>query len=675
MNEVVEKELLIFDKESPQSLGTSINIQVNGEYSENTEFKFMTGIDGVWTTLSNYSDKCSCVWTPKENGKYLVMVQIRDKQSKKPFDSVLKKDYIVGTVEEKLIKEVYIGKSEYSIGEKVIVEVETTQVPAMYRFWIDEKDGWKLIRDYGTDNKINFTCIEEGKHQILVECKTPYSKNNFDDFKTVDFTIKTIKKLEISDFKCLTNDLLTGEDLVFKVEVKNSEDRTVLYKFVKIDESGKTTCVQDFSSRNLVSFTEGEQGNYKLLCLVKDMYSQKQYDDRAVILYNVIPYYPIKITNFTTDLSSPQAEEKIININTIAEGGKNLLYRYVVDGPYSEDSGFLRKSTYEWKANVSGDYKISVFIKDESFQGEYEATASFDFLIEKKVKEMVKITDITVDRENNYLVGKPVNIKVIAEGAAEIRYKFVVYKDGKLSESIPYGAANWVNFTPEEVGEYQIEIMVKSRFSDKPYDVHSYKYINAKKYIDGKIEHVLVPSKENYMVGDEIPIECITLNSEETVIKYVTKVENILVEETEFIKDKKIVFTPKRSGRYKIDMYVKNIKSTKEFDSKKEVYINIIDALPITETKISCDNPRARVDEEINFTVNNCGGKDVCYEFYMLHNNNWSVVQKYSRKNYYTFRPFDIGEFNLLVLAKSYYKNCTYEDYDEFKFEVKETNK
>lgn len=673
MNEVMEKEQLVFDKESPQLINTSVTIIVPGEYEEDTQFKFMVGLDGVWTTLAEFSNENKCTWVPRENGKYLVMVQVKGKQSKKPFDSVLKKDYIIGTVDEKIIKSIYIDKSEYTIGEKVNVVVESTIVPVMYRFWIDGKDGWKLLRDYNTENKISFTCIEPNNHQILVECKAPYSNNNFDDFRTIDFTVNSIRNLEIDDFRCLTNDLLVGEDLVFKVEALNDDDRTALYKFVKIDEDGRTECIQDFSSRNLVSFLEDEPGSYKLLCLVKDMYSQNQYDDRAVILYDVQPYHPVKIINFTTDLSSPQSEEKTIKINAIAEGGKNLLYRFVIDGPVSDDSGFVRNSTYEWTPNTNGNYKISVFVKDDSFVGEYEAEASFDFVIEKKIKEMIKILEFTLDRDNNFLVNKPINIKVIAEGSSDLRYKFVIYKNGVEMESIPYGTANWVNFTPEKAGEYEIEVMVKSRFSDKPYDAHSLKYIEAKDYIEGSIEYVLVPSNESYMVGDEIPIECITLNSNETLIKYVTRVDNIVIEETEYINDKRIVFSPKRSGRYRIDMYAKSKKSTKEFDSKKEVYINIIDAMPITETAIICDNTRPCVNEEINFTVKNNGGKDVCYEFYMLHRGNWTLVQKYSKKNYYSFRPFDIGEFKLLVLSKSYYKKCAYEDYDEIKFEVRES--
>lgn len=669
-----QKITLCFDKESPQVVGSDIVITANNEVAEKCQYKFMAGIDGIWKTLKDFSDDNSCLWTPNENGRYLVMVQIKKEGSKRPFDEMVKQDFVIGSEEEKLIKSVYIDKLRYSVGEKIHLEAQSTKIPVMYRFWIDGKSGWQLLRDYGTENKIQVTCREPGSHEILVECKVPYSENNFDDFKTICFEVNDIEKLQITDYRCLTNDLLVGEDLVFQVETAGADERTILYKFIKINSDGKAICVQDFSSRKMVSFTEEESGEYKLLCLAKDMYSPREYDDRAIIMYEVIPYYPIKITNFTTDVSSPQTEQNKILIKAVAEGGKNLLYRFRIDGNYGEDSGYLRQNNYLWEAKQAGDYKISVYIKDESFKDEpdYEVTASFDFLIEKQLQRTVKIMDLTVDRDRNYLVNNPINIKVIAEGGTDLKYSFIVRHEGEDSEEIPYGNVNWVNFTPEESGEYQLEVRVKDKYSAKEFDAHSFLYFDVKPYMEGKIDHILIDTKEYYLVGDEISIESITENTKETLIKYVIKVDEMIIEETDFIYDKVINLKPKRAGKYRVEMYAKNIKCKGEFDSKREVKLIVSEAPPVTGTEIYCDNPRAKIDEEINFTINSQGGKSICYEFYIMNKGNWKLVQPYSRKNYYSFRPFDLGKYKLLVLAKSYYKKCSYEDYDTFEFNVDE---
>ena len=62
---------------------------------------------------------------------------------------------------------------------------------------------------------------------------------------------------------------------------------------------------------------ETESGEYKLLCLVKDMYSTKNFDTRAVINFKVKKYKELTIKNFTADLNSPQLTETPINIKVL----------------------------------------------------------------------------------------------------------------------------------------------------------------------------------------------------------------------------------------------------------------------------------------------------------------------------------------------------------------------
>ena len=72
----------------------------------------------------------------------------------------------------------------------------------------------------------------------------------------------------------------------------------------------------------------------------------------------------------------------------------------------------------------------------------------------------------------------------------------------------------------------------------------------------------------------------------------------------------------------------------------------------------------------MTFSVKSSGGRDVCYEFYVMEAGDWIKVQEYSKKNYYTFIPFTKGSYKIMVTAKSFYKNVNYEDYDEISFEV-----
>ena len=113
------------------------------------------------------------------------------------------------------------------------------------------------------------------------------------------------------------------------------------------------------------------------------------------------------------------------------------------------------------------------------------------------------------------------------------------------------------------------------------------------------------------------------------------------------------------------------LKCKGEYDSKKQINLHVSEASPVIETKIITNKLEGNINQEFTFEAISRGGKDVCYEFYLMENNEWKKVQEYSRKHHYSFIPFTSGKYKILALAKSYYKKVNYEDYDQIVFHVK----
>lgn len=664
------KELEVsFSMESPQARGQDIKIEVSNKKKDYL-YKFSAGLEGVWTSLKDYSIETSCLWRPERDGKYTIIIQEKQKESKRTFDNNTRVDYVIGSVEEQLIKDVSIDKEELLVGEKLRVLVDTSVKPVMLKYWLSGREGWELIKDYTSENELFYTVNESGKHDILIECKTIESRNNFDDFKTVSFFVSEMDKVQITDFKCLSENLLTGEELVFQVEASQADNRMILYKFIKIDPSGRAICIQDYSSKRMVAFKEEEAGENKLLCLAKDMYSPEEYDDRGIIMYNIKAYNPVKIKSFTTDFLSPQGLGEKILLKAVTEGGRELLYRYKIEGPYGEDSGFIRNNSFLWMPQAAGDYKVNLYVKDRSAIEEYEAFAYFDYIIEDKPLKAIIIRDVTLSRDKGYVKDVPINVTVYAEGGTELRYSFIMYQDNIEIDRINYGSSNWMSFTPKEAGDYELEIRAKDKYSLKEYDSHTYCYFKVSEYIKGTIDYLLLPAKEYYMVEDKIELEAIAQNTREILIKYSLFIDGYKVEEGDYSKESKFTFTPRVAGKYTFVFYSKNIHCTVEYDDKKEVKLCIHDALPITGTKIKASSVAFEKNNEASFVVSSDGGREVIYEFYLMKDEEWTIVQRYSRKRYYTFIPFTSGEYKLLVLSKSFYKKVAYEDYDILEFTV-----
>lgn len=660
---------ILFDKASPQ--GVSEDINIHASFDEELNYKFIIGYDGVWNTIQEFSVKDICKWEPKEDGKYIVMVQGKSEGSQKPFDYLAKEEYMIGEGEKvKLIRDVKMDNVNLITGEKINIKVISDKNPLLYRFWLKGRQDWEPIRDYTTSNEISYTAIKEGKNEILIECKNPDSSENFDEFTTVRFEVSPIHKIEIKGFECLTEQLLVNEELTFRVEATYGENRSLLYKFIKINKEGRATCIQDYSSRKIVSYQEKEAGEYKILCYVRDILSNKEYDDRAIMIYQVKPYNDIKIKNFTSDIQSPQVEGSSIKLKSDVDGGRELVYKYVIDGPVAEDSGYIRGKEFNWEPKEAGEYIITLFVKDLSFDGEFEQKKKIIYSIDKKGEKPVRILDVIVENNKNTIVGQPVNIKVLSEGGISLKYSFLVYKENRERERVGFGVSNWVNFTPEEKGEYEVEIRVKDKYSNKEYDAHTFVYLKVREYAPGEIDYILHQNKDQYLVGDTIELEAITQNTRNVLMRYVTKINGHVVEETEFIKNKRIKVQPKCPGKYTFEVYAKNVKCEEEYDTKKELSIYVSEATPVTATTLVCEKDEFKVNDEITFKAISTGGKEVCYEFYIMERGNWTKAQNYSRKNYYTFIPFIGGEYRIMVLAKSFYKKMNYEDYNELSFVV-----
>ena len=666
----MEDLVILFDKDSPTNKEDEVLIEaVFGK--EPLQYKFIIGNDGVWNTIQEFSESDTCIWNPSAEGKYIVMVQGKKEGSSRPFDYLAKEEFVIGEKEiEKLIKDVNMDKTHLTVGEKITIDVLGNEQGLLYRFWIKGNQDWEPIRDYTTSNRLVFTANKEGKQEILIECKEVNSSENFDEFTTIKFDVVLPTKIEITDFKCLTEELLINQELVFKVSSSLDDKRSLLYKFIKISKDGKITCIQDYSSRRIVSYQEKEAGEYKLLCLVRDILSNKEYDDRAIMLYSVKAYNPISIKSFTPDTNSPQMNGSTINFKAEVDGGREIVYRYIVEGEVAEDSGYIRRNEYTWETQKEGEYTITLYVKDISYDGDYEDKKVINYTVDKKADKPVKIVDIITDNKKTVLIGQPINMKVKAEGGISLKYSFVIYKDNKEKERIGFSDSNWINFTPDEKGEYEVEIRVKDKYSSKEYDSHTFIYVRAKEYLPGEIDYILLPNKSSYLVGYLIDIEAIVQNTRSILIRYVTKINGHLVEDTGFIQNKKIKLKPKCSGKYTFEVYSKNVKCEEEFDSKKEVSIYVSEATPVTNTKILCDREEVVCNNEVTFKVTSVGGKDVCYEFYIMEKGNWIKTQSYSKKNYYTFIPFLKGEYRVMVLAKSFYKKVNYEDYGEFSFTV-----
>lgn len=641
---------------------------------DNILYKYIIGYDGKWETIRSFTNEKKITCKLKSQGDYIVMVQAKRENSTKSFDYVSRYEFKIGDINKNLIREIKYEDKLYNIGDKLKIEVDTYVDNILLRYWVYEEDNWNLIKDYSNDRKLNWT-IRKGKEQeILVESKEENSTKNFEDSKKIRVSVEELETLQIENLKCLSPDLIKGKELTFQVSSNFESKRKILYKFVKIKDDGEVEIVQDYSTKKIVSFIEKIEGSYKLLCYAKDMYSVNSYDDRALLNYNVLSYVEIKIISFTTDNNSPSPIGRSVNFKPIVIGGESILYKYIIVGSEELETSFTKVADYEWIPRRPGEYEISLLVKDESYRGEFEKKETIKYIIDEYKGEIANIESVEMSKEEGIVCDDNILIKVFGGGSKEIRYSFVVKRNDIEIDRITYGTCNYTNFKPIESGLYNIDIMVKDKFSEKEYDAHVEKFIQVRDFREAYIDHILIPVKDRYLIGEIIDFDIIIKNTKDVLIKYILKINGHKVEEIDYKEASTFKFTPAIKGEYVIEFFAKNKKSDKNFDSKKEVKINVIEALPITNTKIYSDKVCFKSGDTVTVKAECQGGRDVLYEFYIMEKGDWNLVSKYSKRNYYSFVTYSKGnipsKYEILVLTKSEGNNSSYEDYDSLEIDV-----
>ena len=378
-------------------------------------------------------------------------------------------------------------------------------------------------------------------------------------------------------------------------------------------------------------------------------------------------------------LESPQSKNTEIRISLNDNSGKNFLCKYLVGsgGKWNALSDFASGKTVIWIPKEPGSYTVMAQIKEEDSKKSFDYVSKAEFVIEDTEakeerladKRKAHIDELDIDKKKPYVINEPIHIDVKASGGSgSYLYSFIVRKDEKELEEIQYGYCSWVNFTPETTGEFELEARVKDVDSTRYADNVQIIPIVVCEYAAAKIDYIIMPPKKQYVVSDTVAMEAIVQNTTNVLMKYILKINNHVIEETDFVESKKYEFIPKCSGVYSVVILAKNVISDALYDSKNEIWLKVEEAQTIRNTKIEHDKENIICGESITFSVSFEGGKGVLIEFYIMGEGAWQLVQSSSKKKYYTFIPYNKGFYKVLALTRSQNSVAPYEDYDIYTF-------
>ena len=150
-------------------------------------------------------------------------------------------------------------------------------------------------------------------------------------------------------------------------------------------------------------------------------------------------------------------------------------------------------------------------------------------------------------------------------------------------------------------------------------------------------------------------------NNKESKFKYIINYENVIIDETKFSKNTRLIIKPLSSGQYTINIVEKNNEKERVYTESALLEVEEYEKVAIKDIHI--DKTEYLLDKPITISVDTIKGKEIMYEFYYKEKDNWVMAQEYSKKNYYTYLPTKEGKISFFVIVKSTESNGKYDDY------------
>ncbi|RGT71597.1 hypothetical protein DWX08_12800 [Ruminococcus sp. AF18-22] len=350
------------DQPSSVSSGEKVTLTAEGKGgSGEYEYRYTETYKGKVTTVRGYSSEKEYTFTAKGKGSHTYTVAVRDGAG-----NVASTVYTLTVKEETLSLSVKSDQpSSVLSGEKVTLTAEGKGGSGEYEYRYTETYKGKVttVRGYSSEKEYTFTAKGKGSHTYTVAVR--------DGAGNVASTVYTLtvkeETLSLSVKSDQPSSVSSGEKVTLTAEGKGGSGEYE-YRFTET-YNGKSTTIQNYSTKNECSFIGNKIGTYKITISLKDSSGNLT---SMVLNFNVLadPDKMIKLT-VTSDKTGNQYLDTNIVLTAKAENGYgNYQYRFTetYNGISRTVQEFSDVNTYGFTAKMVGTYKYTIAVRDAAGQ-------------------------------------------------------------------------------------------------------------------------------------------------------------------------------------------------------------------------------------------------------------------------------------------------------------------
>ncbi len=277
-----------FNSESPQSTNTQIEVTAITNDTSQNMLKFSIYDGEEWITVKDYSFEANFTWIPTEPGTYKIKVETKNKLSSKGADDEKEITYTVFEPAQFIS----LSSSKHSpqpIGTTLSFTSSTNDETAnLVRFLIYDGEKWTTLQDFSKMKEFTWQPGAPGSFQIKMQTKHEFSKEEFDDEETLEYTIFTP-----ATFQGITSDkekfVQSGESVNIEFE-----DLDQLEYLISVFNGKEWSILREYNAESKFEWKPKSPGIYRLKIAVKHQLSNQEYDDQNEFLFIVYASSPFQ---------------------------------------------------------------------------------------------------------------------------------------------------------------------------------------------------------------------------------------------------------------------------------------------------------------------------------------------------------------------------------------------
>jgi hypothetical protein len=344
----------------------------------------------------------------------------------------------------------------------------------LYRFMLySPTAGWQVLQEYSTSNVATWTAPSVNRYALQVWVKSSTSSRAYDAYRSFgafDVNVAAVPSVALVP---MSTTFVAGTPVVWSAAAAGGI-APLQYQFWVFNAATGWVIAQPYSAASSFTWRPLLPGNYAIQVWARSAGSWQRYESYASSgTVRVAPHATVVI-EATTNIALPTAAGVPITWTVTAAGPAPLEYEFWVRDSalrWQKFREYGASPSATWTPSEPGSYAVQVRARQRGLSVRYESYANTTgFTI---AAGPVNGPKLTTNQVFPLPAHTPITWRARASGgAAALEYQFWRYDDGGWVLAQPYGPVATYSWTPnpEEVGPHAIQVWVRSRGSNLPYE-------------------------------------------------------------------------------------------------------------------------------------------------------------------------------------------------------------